>query len=471
MSIISIGSFASLDPQQVSALFQLQQIGQAIAQENQQLASQKKINSAADNPSGSVAVSNLQNELNTLAATSGDLTQATSLVDTAANTAGQIVSQLTQAQTLASAVASGTLSSAQVGADQTQLDQIVNTITSLAGTSFNGTRLLDGSSSYQTVGVNSSQIANVQVLDRQTTSNVAVNVNVTSQATQATNSYSGGTLAAAATVNVTGPSGTAAVSLASGSSTSAIAAAFNSASYLTGVNATAIDANNVSFNSFNYGSAAKISFSTTTGTFNPTTVGTTAGTDAQATINGQALTGNGTTFTTNTNQTTLQVTVSPTASGPLQAFTVTGSGLHFVLGESPGSTVQLGLPALNPASLTGIFGSLTSVASSGSNSLIGGKATQALNIINTALTQATTAQASLGSFEKYTLGSASANVAQTQLNVTSALNAIDGVDVAATTSALANNQLLQQATIDSLQIFNQQRQNLLSLLTGLASKT
>lgn len=470
MSILSISTLSSLAPQQLSAILQLQQIGQTMARENQQLATQQLINSAADNPSGLVLVSNLQNELSTLNATSTGLTQATSLVNTAAGAAGQIAGQLSQAQTLALAVAGGTLSSSQVAADQSQLDQILTTINSLAGTSFNGTRLLDGSSSYQAVGVNSSQFANVQVLDKQTPSDVAVSVNVTQQATQATNGYSGGTLAGAATVNVSGPLGTAAVTLSAGSDTTAIAAAFNSVSYLTGVNATRVDANNVSFNSAAYGSAAKMSFSTTSGTFNTTTSGTTSGTDAQAVINGQNVTAAGTAFTVNTDQTTLQITVNPGANGQLQSFTATGSGLQFVLGESPSSTVSLGMPALNTAALGGIYGTLDSISSSGANSLISGNAAQALNIINNAAAQVSAAQASLGGFVKYTLGSASANVSQAQQNVTDALNAVDGVDVSATTSALANNQLLQQATVLSLQMFDQQRQNLLSLLSGLATK-
>jgi flagellin len=93
----------------------------------------------------------------------------------------------------------------------------------------------------------------------------------------------------------------------------------------------------------------------------------------------------------------------------------------------------------------------------------------AVRIIDNALDKVLSAEASLGSFQKYTL-EASANVAaSTQENVASALNDIAGTDVATETALLANNQLLQQATVQSLLMFNQQRQSLLTLLTSLAA--
>lgn len=467
MSLLSINSLYSLAPQQLSAIFQLQQLGQTIANETLQLATQKRINSAADDPAGLVMVSNLQSSLSALAATSTGLAQATSLVGAAASAAGQIATQLTQAQTLAQAVAGGTLSTTQIAADQSQLDQILSSINSIAATTYNGTPLLDGSSGYQATGVNAAQIASVQVLNKQISGSVAVNVNVTTAATQATNSYTGGTLGAPATVNVTGPQGTAAVSLSSGATTTAIAAAFNAVTYQTGVAATMVDSNTVNFNTTSYGSKATLAISATSGTFNTTTAGTTAGTDAVATINGQSVTGSGSTFTVNTDQTLLQIAVNPTVTGSLQSFQVTGNGLQFVLGENPANSVQLGIPALNTANLGGIAGALTSVGSSGANSLTSGNAATALNIINNALNLVNAAQASLGSFQKYTLGSASSVVTSTQQNLTTALNAIDGIDTATVSSELANNQLLQQTTATALQLFNSNQQNILSLLLGL----
>jgi flagellin len=108
--------------------------------------------------------------------------------------------------------------------------------------------------------------------------------------------------------------------------------------------------------------------------------------------------------------------------------------------------------------------------SGGANSLTSGKAAEAIRIIDDALTQATVAQAALGSFQKYTLAPAATVASKTREHVSKAFNAIAGTDVALETTLLANNQLLQQATVQSLAMFTQQRQTVLSLLTSLASK-
>jgi flagellin len=465
-----LSSISLLDPQQVAAITRLQQIGRAIAQNNERLTTLRRINSASDDPAGLVSASRLESELGVLDATSRDLARATSLIETASTAAGGIVTQLSQARTIALAVAGGTLSAAQVAGKQTEFDAIIRAIDSLAATEFNGRRLLDGSSSFRTVGVDSTKIDDVEVLDKQTAADVAVSINVATQATQAANSYTGGTLGAAATVNVNGPQGTAAVSLANGATTQDITDAFNAVSYLTGVSATRIDASQVDFKTVAYGTSARLSFDTTAGTFNLTTSGTTAGTDAIATINGQTVTGDGSRFTVNTNQTSLVVAVAPTVSGAVSPFPVSGKGLQFVLGENVASAARVGLPELTSARLNSVYGTLRSVMSGGANSLTSGKAAEAIRIIDDALTQATVAQAALGSFQKYTLAPAATVASKTREHVSKAFNAIAGTDVALETTLLANNQLLQQATVQSLAMFTQQRQTVLSLLTSLASK-
>lgn len=465
-----LSSIALLDAQQVAAITRLQQIGKAIAENNKRLTTLRRINSASDDPAGLVSASRLETELATLETTSRDLARASSLVETASSAAGKVVDQLNQARAVALAVAGGTLSAAEVAGKQTELDALLRTIDSLAATEFNGRRLLDGSSSFRAVGVDSTKIDDVEILDKQTGDDVSVSINVTTQATRAANSYTGGTLAGAATVNVTGPQGTAAVSLANGATTTDIETAFNSVSYLTGVVATRIDANQVDFKTVAYGTAAEMSFNTTSGTFNFTTGGTTAGTNAIAAINGQTVTGDGSRFTVNTSQTALTIAVNPTAAGVISPFTVSGEGLQFVLGENVASAARIGMPQLTTANLNGVNGALRSTMSGGANSLTGGNAANAIRIIDDALTQATVAQAALGSFEKYTLDPAAAIVSKAREHVSSAFNAIAGTDVALETSLLANNQLLQQATVQSLAMFQQQRQTVLTLLTSLASK-
>lgn len=465
-----IGAMGVLAPEQLSAVYRLQEIGRAIAQNNQRISTLKRINFASDDPAGMVTASRLESELEALDATSQNLSKATALVDTAATAAGQIVDSLAQARAVALEVAGGTLSSSEIAGKQVELDTLLRGIDTLAAAELNGRRLIDGSSSDLVSGVDTSKITNVEVLDKQTASDVAVSISVQSTATRATNSYTGGTLGADATITITGPSGSGTVSLANGDTTQDITDAFNSVSYLTGITATRINANEVDFATVNYGSAATMNFDVTDGTFNRTTSGETAGTDAVAIINGQTVTGDGSQFTYNTSDISLTVAVDPTVSGTISSFTVGGDGLEFAVGSGAASTARLSMPQLNTAGLGGIHGTLTSVMSGGANSLTGGNAAAAIRIIDEASRQATIAQSRLASFQEYTLGSASTLTAKTKENVTKALNDVAGTNIALETSLLANNQLLQAATYQALQMFGERNQSVLSLLSATASK-
>ena len=469
--MVRVNNVNLLDPQQLGALMRLQNIDDAIALNNLRISTQKRINSAKDDPSGLVAVQRLQSEVDALDVTTKSLSRASALLNSADAAAGKIVTQLTQARSLVLAAAGGSLSGAEVAGKQAELDNAIRAISNLAGTEFNGHRLLDGSSGYQVTGLNNSQFKNVTVLDRQNSASIAVSVNVTTQATQAANSYTSGALGSDTVVNVTGASGTAAVTLANGATTDDIASAFNAVSHLTGVTATKINGSQVNFASVGYGSQEKITIAAQSGTFATTTSGTVSGTDAVATINGQTLTAQGPTFTVNTQQSLLSISAAPSASGTLTSFTVSGQGMQFLVGEGVGDTAGIGLPNLNAGALNSIYGTLSSVMSGGTSSLTSGNLANTLAIVDAALVTATAAQSRIGGFEKYTLASAATVAAKTKENVESAIADRDGFDLATETSLLAKNQLLQQATIQSLQIFHQSSLSILSLLSSVASRS
>lgn len=466
--MVRINNVNRLDPQQLGAVIRLQQVNDALALNNLRISTQRRINSAKDDPAGLVAVANLQAEIDSLNVTTQSLSRASSLLNSADTTAGQIVSNLMQARSLVLAAADGSLSAAEKAGKQAELDTVLRAVSTLAGTEFNGQRLLDGSSGYQVTGVNASQIKSVTVLDRQNSNNVTVNVNVTTAATKATNSYISGALGSDTTLTITGMNGTASISLSSGASTSDIASAFNSVSQLTGVTATRIDGNQVDFASTEYGTSAKIAIAATSGSFATTTTGTTSGTNAIAVINGETVTGDGTTFTVNTLQSLISFSVAPSASGTLSSFTVSGEGLEFLIGEKASATASIGLPNLNAGALNSIFGTLTSVMSGGANDLNSGNLANTLEIVDAALATATAAQSRIGAFQKYTITSAANVAAKTKENVASTLADRDGFDLAEETSMLANNQLLQAASIQSLQIFRQSSLSILSLLSSAA---
>jgi|GEM_PF-1662616 len=465
-----IGGIGSLGGDQLRAIRRLRDLSKAINQNTQRLSTLKRINSAKDDPSGLIKATLLEQEISAAEASSRSITRASAILNTADSTAGEIVSQLQSARTLILAAADSTATSSTIAANQIQVDTILRNVDNLAQGEFNGRQLLSGASSFSTSSVDNTKITDVDVLDKQSADDVVVSVNVTSQATQATNSYTGGTLASSTTIIIEGRDGTETVTIASGSDTQAITDAINAKKATTGVIATKIDASQVDFKSADFGSKAKIKITATAGTFNTTTSGTVTGTDAIATINAQSVTGDGSTFNFNSSQVALVIEVDPTVSGSINSFTVQGEGLSFVIGSSPGSTARVGLPNLTTSSLGGVTGKLSSLISGGANTITGGKQAEALQIIDDAINDATVGRAVVGGFQKFTLDSSSRVLNKTIENSKSALSSIQDADVALESALLTRNQLLQSTTLEALAVSNLQGQGILNLIrnsTGL----
>ncbi len=213
---------------------------------------------------------------------------------TADTAAAGIFAQLQRARGLVLASAGNTFSEAEVAANQMELDAIVEGIDSLGQAEFAGRRLLDGSTSFTTSGVNASEIQDVKVLKKSVADDLAVDIQVTQQASQATDSYDNSVpLAGDATLLVSGSRGTTTFTLSTGASTQDIVDVFNAASHLTGVTAE-VNGTTVDLTSPEYGSAATIEIETLQGTFVTTEGNSAQGTDAVATVNGQQLTADGT---------------------------------------------------------------------------------------------------------------------------------------------------------------------------------
>ena len=465
-----IGGFGNLTSGQLGAIRRIQDLSVAINQNTKRLSTLRRINSAADDPAGSVKASLLEQELSAAQAASRSVTRANAQLSTADAAAGEILNGLQEARSLALAAAGGSLSSSEVAANQIEVDTILRNVDSLAQTQFAGRRLLDGSADFRTSGVDSTEIADVDVLDKLSDGDITVSIDVTTQATQATDSFTDGTLTADATVIVDGPNGSTSISLDNGDDTQAITDAFNAATHLTGITATRIDANQVDFATIDYGSAASISIQATTGTFDTTAGTTVTGTDAVATVNGQQFTADGTTFNVNTTQFSAQIEVDTAASGTLTAFTVSGEGLNYVIGPSPTDTARIGLPKLTTTSLGGVTGKLNSLISGGANTLTGGRATEALTIIDDAIDDVTRSRAIIGGFQNYTLDSSSRVISSTIENLTSSLSAVQDADVAVETALLANNQLLRQSAFEALSITSLNSRGVLNLLRNTANR-
>lgn len=461
----SIFGVGSLGTDQIRALNRLTQLTKDISTTTQRLATGKRINSSKDDPSGVIEAALLQEELIAAESSLQSITQANALISTADAAASEVVTQLQAARSLVLEAAGGTLTSDEIASNQTQVDSILSSLDTLSRTSFNNQRLLDGSSGYRTTGINSAQIDDVDVLEKTASGNVSISINVSSVATQGTDSYTSGALGADATLLITGPRGSTSISLSNGATTQDITDAFNDATYLTGITATRIDANQVDFATVDYGSDATVSIEAITGTF--ATTGAVAGTDVAATVNGQSVSSSGTRLNVNTSEVAMVVELDAAATGALTSFTVTGDGLEFVVGTTANDTARIGLPTLTTASLGGIDGTLSTIVSGGTNTLTAGRAAEALRIIDDAILDATRGQAVVGAFQKYTLDSSSRVLEATIENVSASLSAVQDADIAVETSRLANQQLLQSTTLEALSISNLNEQSVLKLLSAI----
>jgi flagellin len=464
----SIG-YTSLSAGQVRALNRLRELSEAIDQSTKRLTTLKKINSAKDDPAGLVRASQLETELAGAESALAGITQANSMLSTADAAAGDILTQLQAARALALEAADSGISAEDLAAKQLELDSILDSVAQSSRVEFGGRRLLDGTSSFATSGVDTSEIKGVTITKKRSADDIAIVVQVTQQALQATDTYDNATpLAADATITLTGSRGSSTITLGAGSSTQAIVDAVNAETYLTGITA-AVDGTDVDFTSTEYGSAATIEIEVIDGTFTTAGGNSVAGTDALATVNGISVTGDGNTLRVVTAGYGLDIELDPSASGTLTTFNLTGAGLEFVIGTRASDTARFGLPKLTTTTLGNGTGKLYSLESGGANSLSGGNAATAVQIIDDAISQVTQARTLVGSFQTYTLDSAASVLASVQENTTAALSDIQDVDVGLETAILANNQLLQQTTLEALQITTLNRSNALSLLQTVAA--
>ncbi|MDZ4686084.1 MAG: flagellin [Planctomycetaceae bacterium] len=456
-----IGAVGLLTAGHLQVLRGLNAATDAVAATSQRLATLKQINSAADNPSGLVFAGRLQLQLDAMSAASNNVTRAQSLMATADAAAGDIVSQLTDARVLALEVAGGGLSAQDVADKQAELDAILTSIDRTARTDFNGTRLLDGTSGYRLSGVDTSDLRDVDVHSKTTTDDVTVSVNVTTTALQGARSFVG-VILADTTLELDGPDGMATIELSSGATTYDIEDAFNAVSYLTGVTATRVNATTVTFATVEYGSDAEFTITPTAGTF--TTTGTGTGRDAVATINGTSVTADGTVFSVASGQVSLTLEIDPAASGAIADFTVKGSGLQFQLSANASDVSRFGLANLTTSALGGSTGRLSSLASGQDNALTEGDALTAIEIIDEAFAETTSAQVRIGAYEAYTLDSAAAILDSQSENTTAALDDLMTVNVAVETARLVQQELWQQAALEALKVINLQSATVLGVL-------
>ncbi len=148
-----------------------------------------RINSGKDDPAGLIASENLRRDITAADKAISNSERANQLIATADSALSQISNLLNDIRGLATEAAnSGVLSIEQIAANQLEVDASLDAIDRIASvTTFQGRKILDGSLDFTTSGSNPS-ISNLQINSASlgTTGSVAVAVDITAAATQAT---------------------------------------------------------------------------------------------------------------------------------------------------------------------------------------------------------------------------------------------------------------------------------------------
>ena len=459
-----------------------------------QLTTGLRINSGKDDPAGLIALSNLNAELNAVNAALGNNQRTDSMLTVADSAIGEISSLLGEIETLVLASTSeANLTASEVAANQSLIDDALASIDRIVNTTnFNGKKLLDGSFSIQTTGVNgNANLSNLRVFSRsQSTNNTSLTVTrvASAQTASATFAFAGGSARTQGTteVAVTGTLGTATLTLTSGLTQSEIVAAVNAAKDLTGVSAIQ-GAGHVRLSSTTFGSDAFVSVEVLSGGTINADYGTATddgdttndiqnsskqrGVDAVVTINGQAAGTDGLNVSYNAGGLALEFTLGTdfgtgNTADESTSFTVLASGgATFQLGSTASTRSTIGLDSLASFNLGGGNGSarLSELKSGGSASL-SNDVSGALAAVRSAVGEVASVRGRLAGFQKYQVGSAIRSLESAAVGLTGAVSSIGDTDFAEATARLNRQQVLIQSGVALLGVVNQQAAQILSLL-------
>ncbi len=474
----------------------LQMQNKALTVSLERLSTGLRINRGKDDPAGLIASENLRAEKNAIASAIGNAERAEQVVNVAEGGLQEIQNLLVELQSLVAASANEAgLSQEEKDANQLQIDSILQTIDRLANdTSFQGTKLLNGTFDYTTTGIAAS-LTDVAVNSARIPDGGSLDVNITVLTSGQTaeaflstgTTYSGGG-SGSITIEVTGNDGVQQFTFASGTSQANIINAINSFRDAVGVSAaaSAVDSNRVEFRSTGFGSTQFVRVKELSGPVADyifaSAAATTAtddlkdfGTDAVVTINGQQATANGLEARVVTGGFDVFVQIDGTSALNTDAgsgtntttFTITGGGANFNLSPNVNlaGKVSLGIETVTTGNLGKAgTGFLSTLKAGGDNNVVNGNLTEAQSVIDEAIKQVSTLRGRLGAFQKNTVGATINSLGISLENTAAAESSIRDTDFAAETAELTRAQILGQAATQALAIANALPTAVLSLI-------
>jgi flagellin len=445
----------------------------------QRLATGSRINSAADDPAGLIAVTRFDHEIAAVESAQDNIQRADAMLNVASGAVTEISSLLTSITSLVTKSGNSTgITDAERAANQMQIDAAIDSIDRIVrSTSFNGQRLIDGTQAIQTyISAGDAQhIKDVRVHTRpSTSSSTTLTVNVAAAATKASTQSTGyvdmaganATLSADTTLTITGEGGSTSITIASGSDQTAVINAINDVTDLTGVEATT-SGTAIRLTSQNYGTDAFVSVTVLGGDedfVNDGNVSKISGTDATVTVNGASAGVDGTAVSYTGNGMSVDFTLADNTTGT-RTIQVLDGGATFQLGTDLTSRATIGIGSLYSAVIGDAENGYLADLKSGGSKDLSTDIAGALNAVRSISSRVSLEAARIGGFQKYQL-QATANVLDdTHESLLSARSQIADADYAAETAALNRNQVLMQTATAVLGFMNQQKSSILNLLT------
>lgn len=485
----------------------------------QRLSTGLRLNRGADDPAGLIVSERLRSEIAGIDQGIKNSERASGVIATAEGALAEVSDLLNSIKALVvEAANSGAISQEGKEANQVQIDSAIESITRIANsTSFAGLKLLDGSLSYLTSGIDGNAISfsKINAVSFGTRDVIPVDVQVINSAQQASLYMStsllpgiapaGGIIPDKVSLEIAGPEGVQLLEFASGVTLNAILAGINGVSDNTGIRAEFVTPGDATsglrFYSTNFGKSAFVSvqrlgnagafFSTfrqaetdpepldwTTATL--IDAQRDVGRDVTAIVNGAVASGDGLTVSVRTRALDIELFLTQdfaqTVPGTPTVFTITGGGALYQLGPQVKSSLQsnIGIQSLADSRLRGTLvtlpdGSielqfLNSLKSGGTNDLLTGNFIAASKVLESAINEVAVLRGRLGAFDRNILQTNVRSLGATLENVTAAYSNIRDADFAKETSELTRAQVLTQAGTTVLATANSNIQNVLTLL-------
>lgn len=503
------------NPMSVNGINNLQKNSMMVGKSMEKLSSGLRINRAADDAAGLVISEQMRAQITGLSTAISNSETAVNMVQTAEGALDEMNTVLNKARSLALQAANeGANDTPQLVANQSELDNIISSITRIAeNTQFGTKRVLDGSLSTSQIN-NTQAVSSFNISGPVKAQDYAVEVTASGaratfsavalsngDAALLTNATTGGAVSAASTfdlettLTLAGVEG-GEITIAAGTTVGAGLSAINNrlAQLDAGVSVTLGASGEFQIHAEDVGTYAngysfRMSNSATSGAVTTSSMDV-AGVNVEATINGLEVTNMGAATAANmtltleqTNRGTAFFGSVPINSQELNAnITLTESAATSdaavytnAIGIGSGATFQIGANQNQTASVTidnmradelgrsAISGSSLNSLATG-NWLLNGRAQDAIAVIDAAIDDVTSQRGALGAFQSNTLESNINSLKVTRENLTSAESTIRDVDFAVESANFTKLQIMVQSSTAMLAQANQLPQNVLQLL-------